>query len=71
RAACALDGALVSIQQDDVIFNCGAVPNIPGRYLPPITAPIAIPGTQYELCVVVEGEPVVRSTTVKPLRMQR
>jgi len=69
-AAFALEGALVSIQQDDVIFNYNPDPHIPGRYLPSLNAPIVTPDTRYELRVVVEGEPVVRATTTTPPRMQ-
>ena len=67
-AAAGLTGAEVLIRRGDALFEYRADPAMPGRYLPPDSAPRVEPDRVYELQVASGDAPVVRARTLTPAR---
>ena len=70
-AAGVLD-AQVRIFQGDQVFEYAPDPAAPGRYLPPLEAPVVQTTTEYRLEVDVEGKKVLaRTTTPERVRVRQ
>lgn len=69
RDAAGVSDAQVLVFQGDQIFEYAPDPVAPGRYLPPLEAPLVQTTTEYRLEVDVEGKKV-RARTTTPERMQ-
>ncbi|MDE2812976.1 MAG: DUF4249 family protein [Gemmatimonadota bacterium] len=69
RDAAGVSDAQVLVFQGDQIFEYAPDPAAPGRYLPPLEAPLVQTTTEYRLEVDVEGKKV-RARTTTPERMQ-
>ena len=68
RDAAGVPDAQVRVFQGDQVFEYAPDP-APGRYLPPLEAPLVQTTTEYRLEVEVEGK-TVRASTTTPERMQ-
>jgi hypothetical protein len=69
RDAAGVLNAQVLVFQGDQVFEYAPDPAAPGRYLPPLEAPLVQTTTEYRLEVDVEGKKV-RARTTTPERMQ-
>ena len=69
RDAAGVSDARVLVFQGDQVFEYAPDPAAPGRYLPPLEAPLVQTTTEYRLEVDVEGKKV-RARTTTPERMQ-
>ena len=69
RDAAGVSDAQVRVFQGDQFFEYAPDPAAPGRYLPPLEAPLVQTTTEYRLEVDVEGKKV-RARTTTPERMQ-
>ena len=68
--ATALEGASVSIQRGDAVFNYRPDPSRAGHYLPPADAPVVEPNGLYELRVTTGDGLTVRAQTQTPARIR-
>ena len=68
--ATALEGASVSIQRGDAMFNYRPDPSRAGHYLPPDDAPVVEPNGLYELRVTTGDGLTVRAQTQTPARIR-
>ena len=68
--ATALEGASVSIQRGDAMFNYRPDPSRAGHYLPPDDAPVVEPNGLYELRVTTGDGLIVRAQTQTPARIR-
>ncbi len=68
--ATALEGASVSIQRGDAMFNYRPDPSRAGHYLPPADAPVVEPNGLYELRVTTGDGLTVRAQTQTPARIR-
>ena len=68
--ATALEGASVSIQRGDAMFNYRPDPSRAGHYLPPDDAPVVEPNGLYELRVTTGDGLAVRAQTQTPARIR-
>ena len=68
--ATALEGASVSIQRGDAMFNYRPDPSRAGHYLPPDDAPVVEPNGLYELHVTTGDGLTVRAQTQTPARIR-
>ena len=67
-AASAITGALVALRQDEQLYPYTDDPAVPGRYLPPVSAPI-LPAALYQLDVLLDDGRQVSAHTRTPKRL--
>ena len=72
RDAAGVSDAQVLVFQGDQVFEYAPDPAAPGRYLPPLEAPLVQTTTEYRLEVDVEGKKVrARTTTPERVRVRQ
>ncbi len=72
RDAAGVSDAQVRVFQGDQVFEYAPDPAAPGRYLPPLEAPLVQTTTEYRLEVDIEGKKVrARTTTPERVRVRQ